>query len=136
MSNLRRKITLAVIFCLAVCLIGIVVWLWPRRINKSLTLYTYEGDASIEATFDGTLHRHLRKEMDFRGKIVIDGEEYVNLDGIRNYFVIPAVSAYELAENDKVLISFFSGESFEDISIVFEGDENHDGWYRVHWREW
>lgn len=131
---MKKKITIAVIFGLAVCLIGIVVWVWPRRINKSLTLYTQEGDASIEASFDGTLHRHLRKEMDFRGKIVIDGEEYVNLNGIRNYFTIPAVSAYEMAKNDKVLISF-SGKSFEDISIFCKKD-NHDGWYRVHWREW
>lgn len=125
---MKRKITLAVIFCLAVCLIGIVVWVWPRRINKSLTLYTYEGDASIEVTFDGTLHRHLRKEMDFRGKIVIDGEEYVNLDGIRNYFVIPA--PYALDIKNMALIGF-SGESFEDISITLIRDENFDGWYRV-----
>lgn len=130
---MKRKIILAVIFCLAVCLIGIAVWVWPRRINKSLTLYTYEGDASIEVTFDGTLHRHLRKEMDFRGKIVIDGEEYVNLDGVRNYFAIPA--PYALDIKNMALISF-SGESFEDISITLIRDENFDGCYRVHWREW
>lgn len=127
---MRKKITLVVISCLMICLIGIVVWVWPRRINTSLTLYTYEGDASIEVKLDGTLHRHLRKGKELRGKIVIDGVEYFNMEGVQNYFAIMADYAPDRLKST-ALVSF-SDDSFEDISIELVRGENFES-YQLQW---
>lgn len=127
---MRKKIALAVISCLMICLIGIVVWVWPRRINKGLILYNYKGDASIEVKLDGTLHRHLRKEKEFRGKIVIDGVEYVSQERVGlNVFVVPTHSV--LDKNCLAWIDF-SDDSFEDISISLRRGENFET-YRLRW---
>lgn len=127
---MRKKIALAVISCLMICLIGIVVWVWPRRINKGLILYNYKGDASIEVKLDGTLHRHLRKRKELRGKIEIDGVEYVSRERVGlNVFVVPGHSVLDM--KNRALVDF-SDDSFEDISIGLEGDENIET-YRLQW---
>ncbi len=130
MLNMKKYITLVVISCLMICLIGIVVWVWPQPINTSLTMYNYEGDASIEVKLDGTLHRHLMKEKELRGKLVIDGVEYFNLEGVQNYFAIPADYAPDRLKST-ALVSF-SDDSFEDISIGLVRDENFES-YQLQW---
>lgn len=127
---MKKHIALVVISCLLICLVGIVVWVWPRRVNMDLTMYNYKGDASIEVKLDGTLHRHLWKGKELRGKIVIDNVEYDSVDDISNYFMIPA--DYMPDRFEKRALVYFSEDSFEDISIFLVIDE-HGEEYRLQW---
>lgn len=133
-SMIKKHIVKAFILCLVICLIATAFLVWPRRINTSLTLNNSDGDSSIEIMFDATLHRHLKKGTQLKGKVVIDGVEYDSVDNLYadncSVFLVPNNNA--IARWEKSALITITGYDVKTSSILLASDEAVDT-YRLEW---
>lgn len=110
MVSRKRKFRIIVIGLLVLLLLGLLSGLLAYRLRplhyqQTICACTLDGEV-MELTLDISLYRHLWKPMEYHGKIMIDGVEYV--------------SAYDLypempPKSDKTFLFYIPSSSVLDI---------------------
>ena len=101
----------------------------PIHFRQSVLVCSIDGDP-LEVLFDVTVYGHFRGETTMRGKLIVDGAEYVSIHDLyenasdstdSHYFQIPAENALEGTQNTIILNLY--DDSFEAFSMLLRKEQ-------------
>lgn len=74
---MKKSVKYALFAVLAVCLIGLVIYHLPIRVEKTVNMTNSDGQ-TVELKADVTFHRSLIRPTVLKGTILFDGERYID----------------------------------------------------------